>query len=193
MAPSVWPIPRIGRREARYSNSFPGRTASYSGSFLNGRISVEAFDNVNNSSGTYILNPGIISENDKPEIDITVGDSERRTSDDEKLFTEDASVRVVIKDKQSGLQSWTVNIDSEASGGNQQSLITQVTNEEHKVGDVIGDGWLIEEMDANLITSVSKTFVSKVCDSDITDKDAFVKRVNGKLYVGINSLYNLYT
>ena len=132
-----------------------------------GRISVEAFDNVNNSSGTYILNPGIISENDKPEIDITVGDSERRTSDDEKLFTEDASVRVVIKDKQSGLQSWTVNIDSEASGGNQQSLITQVTNEEHKVGDVIGDGWLIEEMDANLITSVSKTFVFDSDDNHI--------------------------
>ena len=43
MAPSGWPIPSTGLHEARYSNSFPGSTALYSGSFLNGRISSDAF------------------------------------------------------------------------------------------------------------------------------------------------------
>jgi len=42
IAPSVWPIPSTGLNDARYSKSFPGSTALYSGSFLNGRISSDA-------------------------------------------------------------------------------------------------------------------------------------------------------
>ena len=42
IAPSVCPMPSTGLHEARYSKSFPGSTALYSGSFLRGRISSEA-------------------------------------------------------------------------------------------------------------------------------------------------------
>ena len=42
IAPSVCPMPSTGLHEARYSKSFPGSTALYSGSFLSGRISNDA-------------------------------------------------------------------------------------------------------------------------------------------------------
>ena len=83
------------------------------------------------------------------------------------MFTKDASVRVVIKDLKSGLNSWKVNIVSEAAGDAKQPVITQVTEGEHKVGDDIGNGWRIDEMDANLITAVSQTFVFSSDDNDI--------------------------
>ena len=42
MAPSGCPMPRTGLHDARYSKSFPGSTALYSGSLRKGRIRSEA-------------------------------------------------------------------------------------------------------------------------------------------------------
>ena len=132
-----------------------------------GRISVEAFDNVDNRSGVYTLSSAIVSENEKPDIDISISESSRRSAEGNALFTEDAAVRVVIKDLKSGLNSWKVNVKSEILGED-QTLITQVTEGKHNIGDEIGDGWQIEQMDANLITSVSKNFVFSSDDNDIS-------------------------
>lgn len=133
-----------------------------------GRISAEVCDNVNNRSGYCTLSSAIISESEKPDIDIAVAESSRRCSDGNALFTEDASVKVVISDLKSGLKSWRVNISSESDGNAGQNVITQVTDGEYKVGDVIGNGWLIDQMDANLITAVSKTFVFDSDDNNIS-------------------------
>ena len=132
-----------------------------------GRICVEAFDNVDNRSGAYTLSSAIVSEDEKPEIVITVPEAAHKSADGNALFTEDASVKVVIKDVRSGLNSWKVNIRSEAAGED-QSVLTQVTADEHNIGDDIGNGWQIEQMDANLITAVSKTFVFGSDDNDIS-------------------------
>ena len=132
-----------------------------------GRICVEALDNVGNRSGEYTLSSAIVSEDEKPEILITVPEAAHKSADGNALFTEDASVKVVIKDVKSGLNSWRVNIRSEAAGED-QSVLTQVTAGEYNVGDEIGNGWQIEQMDANLITAVSKTFVFSSDDNDIS-------------------------
>ena len=58
IAPSVWPMPRMGRRAPWYSNSFPGRVARYSGSWRAGDLVICAHNYPQHFSPIKWITPG---------------------------------------------------------------------------------------------------------------------------------------
>ena len=78
---SVWPIPRIGRREAKYSNILPGTAEAYSGSCRRHSNRKDAFytvtiellrQRVEDLVGTLSERPVYEEERDRKELEFNV-------------------------------------------------------------------------------------------------------------------------
>ena len=73
---------------------------------------------------------------------------------------------VTITDKKSGIGSVGSYINSENGGYERRGITIGGTNISE--GDELGDGWIVSETDANLVTEIAKTFIFDKDDNDIT-------------------------
>lgn len=130
-----------------------------------GQIFVEAFDNVENSSDEITTRAYII-DNTPPDIIITKNVSTPyRDEVGNELYIVDNSITVEVIDKVSGIREigYAKSAELDAYG----RMAVAVNNAGYRVGDDLGDGWIVSSVDANLVTGVTKTFLFSEDDNDV--------------------------
>lgn len=130
-----------------------------------GQIILEAFDNAKNSS-MEVTSKAFVSDDSNPEISIVNNnDTSYTDADGNKLYVSDMSFTVSVTDNLSGIKE--IGYSKKSEKESLERKVITINNSGYKVGDDIGDGWVISEMDCNLITQVSKIFELKSEDNDI--------------------------
>ena len=130
-----------------------------------GQIILEALDNTKNSS-MEVTSKAFVSDDSNPEISIVNNnDTSYTDADGNKLYVSDMSFTVSLTDNLSGIKE--IGYSKQSEKETLERKVITINNTGYKVGDDIGDGWVISEMDCNLITKVSKIFKLKSEDNDI--------------------------
>lgn len=130
-----------------------------------GQIFMEAFDNVANRSGEKTVRAFIV-DNAAPDIAITDNVSTSyQDAAGNKLYVEDNSITVQITDMVSGIREIGYAKSAELNAYDRK--VIAVNNAGYKVGDDLGDGWIVSATDANLVTRVTKTFLFGEDDNDV--------------------------
>ncbi len=125
-----------------------------------GRIFVEIFDYVGNSLGAKLVKA---EDKNAPVIEIiNKGETNYQDAAGNKLYTEGNSFTVKITDIVSGIREFGYQQSAEQNSYARRAII--MDNEEYRVGEDLGDGWLVTGVEENLVTQVTKTF-------DFTDDD----------------------
>lgn len=130
-----------------------------------GQIFAESYDNVGNKSDEVTPKAFVV---DKTPPFIEVGNSNTtslKDADGNYLYVTDTSVVVTITDNLSGIKEIGYVQTSENGTYARKSIMLENTG--YKVGDNLGDGWIVLEMDVNLVTRVSKTFSFDEDDNNI--------------------------
>ncbi|MCL2807221.1 MAG: Ig-like domain repeat protein [Coriobacteriia bacterium] len=124
-----------------------------------GNLVVEALDNVGNISGRKITMAFVV-DSTNPEIHITNNSAtEHRDADGNRLYITDVSFTATVSDYDSGIREigYLQSSDSENGGLGRQTVL--ISNSNVNVGDILEGGWVVLEMDANLVVKVERTFV----------------------------------
>jgi len=130
-----------------------------------GQIFVEVFDNVGNKSGKKTPH-GFVIDDLSPEIDIVNNTAtSQKDADGNKLYVTDMSFTVTVSDYGSGIKE--IGYSQSAEQESVERKAVSVNNTGYKVGDQLEDGWVVAEMDFNLVTKVVKTFTFTSDDNDI--------------------------
>lgn len=130
-----------------------------------GQIFVEAVDNVGNRSGEKTAR-GCVVDNTVPEIVITGNvPTNFRDAEGNRLYTVDNSITVEITDLVSGIREIGYAKSAEADAYGRK--VISVGNGGCRVGDDLGDGWIVAGVDANLVTRVTRTFVFSEDDNNV--------------------------
>lgn len=130
-----------------------------------GQIFVEAFDNTWNRSGEKTPEAFVVDDI-VPQINITSdGEGDYRDSDNNKLYVSDVALTVTITDTKSGLKE--IGYSQSADNDTFSREVIKINNNDCKIDDDLGDGWIISKMDANLVTEVTKTFNFSEDDNNI--------------------------
>ncbi len=130
-----------------------------------GQIYAESFDNTGNHSG-QVTPQSFIIDQEAPAVNILMNNSTPYTdANSNKLFVADMSVTATITDTVSGIKEIGYSQSSEKAGFARKSIV--LANTGYKVGDDLGDGWVVSCMDENLVTKVTKTFSYTADDNDI--------------------------
>ncbi len=130
-----------------------------------GQIYVEAFDNTGNKSSKK-TSRAIVVDHTSPEISITNNDStSNHDADGNKLYVSDMSFTVVVSDNGSGIREIGYSLSAEKEPFKRKNIL--LNNTGYSVGDILEDGWVVLEMDSNLVTKVTKTFLFNSDDNDI--------------------------
>jgi len=83
-----------------------------------------------------------------------------------KLYVTDMSFTVTISDYDSGIKE--NRIFTEFGKRIFERKSTLIANKGYKVGDVLENGWIVSEMDQNLVTKVTKVFTFSSDNNDIS-------------------------
>lgn len=130
-----------------------------------GQIFVEAYDNTGNRSGEKTSKAFVI-DSFSPDINILDNNNTNyRDGNSNQLFTSDVNFTVTISDTISGIKEIGYYQSAEKESFDRQAII--LSNTGYKIGDNLGNGWIVSEMDANLVTKVVKTFSFSSDDNDI--------------------------
>lgn len=130
-----------------------------------GQIFTQSYDNTGNKSDEVTPQAFVIDEM-APLVDV-VNNSTTTYTDaaGNPLYIEDTSVTVTITDMASGIKEIGYAQDSEKASFARKNII--INNTGYNIGDDVGDGWIISEMDVNLVTKITKTFYYNSDDNDI--------------------------
>lgn len=130
-----------------------------------GQIFVKAYDNTKHVS-KEVTTKAYVVDNMSPEIQVT-NDTATTYKDGEgnKLYTTDMSFTAVVTDPASGIKEIGYSKSAELETLERQSVVLNDTG--YQVGDEIGDGWTVTEMDENLVTKATKTFTLTADDNDV--------------------------
>lgn len=130
-----------------------------------GQIFVKAYDNTEHVS-KEVTTKAYVVDDVKPEIHVT-NDTETTYKDaaGNKLYTTDMSFTAVVTDYASGIKEIGYSKSAELENLERQSVVLNDTG--YQVGDEIGDGWTVTEMDENLVTKATRTFTLTADDNDV--------------------------
>jgi len=130
-----------------------------------GQIYAESFDNTGNHSG-QVTPQSFIIDQEAPAVNILMNNSTAYTdANNNKLFVADMSITATITDTASGIKEIGYSQSSEKAGFARKSIV--LANTGYKMGDALGDGWVVSAMDENLVTKVTRTFSYSTDDNDI--------------------------
>ncbi len=143
-----------------------------------GQIVAKVYDNVGNVSKEKTPEAFVA---DKTSPDIVISDlkeSENKDGNKNKLYKKNVKISVAVSDYKSGLRKVSYSIDAEV--GKVDETQTQIDNLGLKVGDKLENGWVVSEMDNNLVTKVVKTFKFVTDDNDVRVNIQATDRSNNK-------------
>ena len=127
-----------------------------------GMILAEVTDNTGNVSSERSPR-AFVSDNGQPNISIKVNNEPIPSvsgANGDKLYTENVSFTVTVSDTKSGLKEIVYNGISDGTPGYNSVVKTTIDDENSKEnGTDIGNGWIVESTDLNVVTSVKKTFM----------------------------------
>lgn len=127
-----------------------------------GMILAKVTDNTGNVSGERSPR-AFVSDNGQPNISIKVNNEPIPSvsgANGDKLYTENVSFTVTVSDTKSGLKEIVYNGISDGTPGYNSVVKTTIDDENSKEnGTDIGNGWIVESTDLNVVTSVKKTFM----------------------------------
>ena len=132
-----------------------------------GKIYAQVFDMVGNKSEEK-TSKAFVLDGDKPVITIEPLPNNKSKLDDmhNKLYASNVEFNVTISDKKSGLSRISYAKSSDLDSFD--DVLTEINYEsDYEVNKELGNGWMITEMDANLVTVVSKTFTFNTDDKNI--------------------------
>lgn len=130
-----------------------------------GQIFAEAYDYTGNKS-EEVTPQAIVVDKAAPTVEIVHnGTTSYVDGAGNPLHVTDTSVTVTITDTVSGIAEIGYAQSAEKAPVDRKSIILDNTG--YHLGDNLGDGWMVSEMDVNLITKVTKTFSYTSDDNDI--------------------------
>lgn len=130
-----------------------------------GQIFVEAFDKLGNRSGE-ISTKAYVVDNSAPIVDIINNVSTPyRDAEGNALYVVKNSITVEVTDTVSGLKEIGYSQSAEQDSYDRMNIV--LNNTYHKVGDNVGDGWIVSAVDKNLVTKVAKTFEFDSDDNNV--------------------------
>lgn len=130
-----------------------------------GQIFAETYDNAGNRSDE-VTPQAFVVDKTAPMIDVVSDDTTvYKDAAGNPLYVNDTSVTVTITDMLSGIKEIGYMQDSENDSAARKNIV--INNTGHKVGEHLGDGWIVSAMDANLVTKVTKTFAYNSDDNNI--------------------------
>lgn len=121
-----------------------------------GQIFAKSYDIMGNQSDE-VAPQAIVIDKTAPMIEVAA-DHETNYQDAEgnRLYVTDMSVTVTITDTLAGIREIGYAQSSEKASYDRIAITLE--NSGYQVGDDLGDGWIVMEMDANLVTKVMKQF-----------------------------------
>ena len=125
-----------------------------------GMIYASVTDNTGNTSESKTP-LSFVSDNEVPLIVIEkLPDTTLKDADQYALYTDDIAFRVTVTDKKSGLRE--LSHETVSSGGHYNHTDTTAISDNYdhtyQIGEDMGNGWIIKEMDLNLVTSAERIF-----------------------------------
>lgn len=130
-----------------------------------GQIFAEAYDNVGNRSDE-VTPQAFVVDKTAPTIALENNNTTAyRDAIGNPLYVTDTSVVVTITDMASGIKEIGYAQNAEKAVIARQNIV--LNNTGYKVGDNLGDDWIVSAMDMNLVTQVTKTFTYDSDDNDI--------------------------
>jgi hypothetical protein len=121
-----------------------------------GQIVLDAIDRTENHSGEKAT-MGVVVDNSAPSIQInTSSTTPYKDAVGNSLYVSDVSITARISDPISGIKS--IGYQFQGEKNSYERKVIQIGNTGHRVGQDLGDGWVIVAMDANLVTEVRKVF-----------------------------------
>jgi len=144
-----------GKANIEVPNGFKGQV----------QVFVEALDNAGNRSGEKTTKEYVV-DNLSPNINISNNTSTTyKDASGNNLYASESSFTVTVTDTVSGIKEIGCYQNSEKESYNRK--IISLNNAGYAVGDSLGDGWIVSNIDANLVTKATKTFSFKTDDNDI--------------------------
>lgn len=130
-----------------------------------GQIYIEAVDNVDNHSIEKTTR-GYIIDNNAPNINVIQNRATTYSdADGNSLYVDDNIIIVEVTDFVSGIKEIAYSQSSEKN--KYLGKIVSINNRFYKIGDSLGDGWIVAEVDRNIVTKVIKTFDYSEDDNNI--------------------------
>ena len=130
-----------------------------------GQLYMEAFDNVLNSSGEKTTKAYVI-DNSAPTISVNNNvTTAYKDADGNALYVVDNRITVEITDSGSGIKEVGYSQSGEQNSFTRKMV--EINQNGYKVGDSLGDGWIVSDVDVNLVTKVRKTFVFSKDDNNV--------------------------
>lgn len=131
-----------------------------------GQIYAFVRDYADNASAE-VTPQALVVDQSAPNIEIVTNNSTPYTdANGNRLFVETMSFTVTIRDTVSGLREigWLQNAELHPT----ERAVTTIPNTGIRLGDSLGDGWVVTAMDRNLVTEVRRTFSYAADDNDVT-------------------------
>lgn len=131
-----------------------------------GQIYAFVRDYADNASAE-VTPQALVVDQSAPNIEIVTNNSTPYTdANGNRLFVETMSFTVTIRDTVSGLREigWLQNAELHPT----ERAVTTIPNTGVRLGDSLGDGWVVTAMDRNLVTEVRRTFSYAADDNDVT-------------------------
>lgn len=130
-----------------------------------GQIFTESYDLIGNQSGE-VTSQAFVVDNAAPVIEVNQSSTTSyKDAAGNALYVTDTGVTVTITDTVSGIKEIGYAQSSEKASKDRKSIV--LNNTGCKIGDNLGDGWIVSAMDANLVTKVTNTFSYNSDDNDI--------------------------
>lgn len=130
-----------------------------------GQIFAQSCDIVGNKSDE-VTPKAFVVDKTAPTIEVVNSNTTGyNDAEGNSLYVTDMSVTVTIMDNISGIRKIGYAQSSENASYDRIEIILE--NSGYQAGDELGDGWVISEMDANLVTKVAKQFTYDSDDNNI--------------------------
>lgn len=131
-----------------------------------GQLFTETYDYAGNKSDE-VTTQAFVVDNTAPVIEVTDNNTTAfKDAAGNPLYVTDTSVTVTITDMISGIKEIGYVQNSEKDAIEKTNIV--LNNTGYRIGESLGDGWIVSAMDMNLVTGITKTFSYDSDNNDIT-------------------------
>ncbi|MCM1534906.1 MAG: hypothetical protein NC126_03165 [Clostridium sp.] len=130
-----------------------------------GQIFAKSYDILGNQSDE-VAPQAIVIDKTVPIIELAVDhETDYQDAEGNSLYMDNMSITVTITDTLSGIRE--IGYAQSSEKASYDRIAVTLKNSGYQVGDDLGDGWIVMEMETNLVTKVMKQFLYENDDNHI--------------------------